>query len=45
MIKKHAEFEKDYKTWHYKLAKPASAWPQALISESLKQETNKQKKK
>ena len=42
MIKKHAEFEKDYKTWQYKLEKDASDWTKAIIAESLKQGTYQQ---
>lgn len=42
MIKKHAEFEKEYKTWQYKLEKDASDWTKAIIAESLKQGTYQQ---
>ena len=42
MIKKHAEFEKEYKTWQYKLEKEASDWAKAIIAESLKQGTYRQ---
>ena len=42
MIKKHAEFEKEYKTWQYKLEKEASDWTKAIIAESLKQGTYQQ---
>lgn len=37
MIKKHAEFEKEYKTWQYKLEKEASDWTKKIIGEALQQ--------
>lgn len=42
MASKHAEFEKEYKTWQYKLEKEASDWTKAIIAESLKQGTYQQ---
>ena len=42
MASKHAEFEREYKTWQYKLEKEASDWTKAIIAESLKQGTYQQ---
>lgn len=42
MIKKHAEFEKEYKTWQYKLEKDASDWTKKIIEESLNQSSYQQ---
>ena len=37
MVSKHAEFEKEYKTWQYKLEKEASDWTKKIVAESLHQ--------
>lgn len=42
MASKHAEFEKEYKTWQYKLEKEASDWTKKIISESLNQNSYQQ---
>lgn len=35
MASKHAEFEKEYKTWQYKLEKEASDWTKKIVAEAL----------
>lgn len=35
MSTKHAEFEKEYMTWQYKLEKDASDWRKAIAAEAL----------
>lgn len=42
MASKHAEFEKEYKTWQYKLEKDASDWTKKIVAESLHQSSYQQ---
>lgn len=35
MTSKHAEFEKEYMTWQYKLEKEASDWRKKIAAEAL----------
>ncbi|KDA99150.1 hypothetical protein FOF74_006425 [Lactobacillus gasseri] len=35
MTSKHAEFEKEYMTWQYKLEKEASDWRKNIVTEAL----------
>ena len=42
MATKHAEFEKEYKTWQYKLEKEASDWTKKIVAEALKHRSYKQ---
>lgn len=37
MTSKHAEFEKEYMTWQYKLEKEASDWIKKIAAEALTQ--------
>ena len=37
MTSKHAEFEKEYMTWQYKLEKEASDWRKKIAAEALTQ--------